>query len=162
MSLCVMLLARISTCSRSHLLFANAIKDEEHIVLSLVRANRWVVRGSEAHPRTSRNVAIRAQRCCRSTRRTYTSVAWTHTMLHHCMDGPGLLPQLTDALDCAVLQSGTGTGAPQAEVDTRPHTDGAILETMNTCCCCRRCCACRGCSCAVGPAQAAQAACHEA
>ena len=126
------------------------------------RANRWVVRGSEAHPHTSRNVAIRAQRCCRSTRRTYTSVAWTHTILHHCMDGPGLLPQLTDALDCAVLQSGTGTGAPQAEVDTRPHTDGAILETMNTCCCCRRCCACRGCSCAVGPAQAAQAACHEA
>ena len=57
------------------------------------RANRWVVRGSEAHPHTSRNVAIRAQRCCRSTRRTYTSVAWTHTILHHCMDGPGLLPQ---------------------------------------------------------------------
>ena len=62
-----------------------------------VRANRWVVRGSEAHPHTSRNVAIRAQRCCRSTRRTYTSVAWTHTIPHHCMDGPqgpGLLPQL--------------------------------------------------------------------
>ena len=83
------------------------------------------------------------------------------TPLHRRSARAGSAASIDGCLDCAVLQSGTGAGAPQAEVDARPHTGGAIHGTMTSCCCCRRCCACCGCCCAVLPAQAAQAACRE-